>query len=166
MLARASAGSMQVCVHVMLRPGGLPVRIVHHRLLLECRLVLGSVKLCKRPGADARVCAAITCNALSAPSNTPGYSYSNGQNYGSVATTSCNSGSYLSSGSLATTCTGSSQPGSWSSASAVCTGDSRVIPAPTLPMRETGLMRSLHGLFGSAVSVDCVHTEYQPRLLW
>ena len=68
-------------------------------------------------------CAVITCTTLTAPTNGAVYSYSNGQNWGSVATTTCNAGFYLSSGLLAATCQGSSQPGSWNISAPTCSGE-------------------------------------------
>jgi hypothetical protein len=73
---------------------------------------------------------AITCPSITL--NSGSVSYSNLQNYGSVATLSCSAGFALS-GSSTTTCGGTAQTGSWSPTIATCVGRAhsiRVCDAP------------------------------------
>ena len=84
----------------------------------------------------ACLCAAITCNAATAPANGVIVSYTNGQNWGSVVTFACNSGFYVSLGSTQATCQGTTLVGAWSASAPTCTGERA--RARAVPVREDG----------------------------
>jgi len=69
----------------------------------------------------APTCSVITCTALTTVTNAATYSYTNSQNFNSVASTLCNPGFFLSAGSAARTCGGTTQPGVWSGTTPTCT---------------------------------------------
>ena len=70
-------------------------------------------------GAQSMFGSAAICPTLSAPTNGATWTYTKGQQYQSVATTSCNTGFYLASGTLSLTCSGTS---AWTGTAPTCTG--------------------------------------------